>query len=204
MKPITPMLAKQIDSDKKEIVLKRQKQTVAEIKYDGFRLQIVKDANDATLYTRNLNVMPIGNFPELAANIRKLPPGIFDCELLGEGFEQNRQQAFWSVGKRAKSYEPGIEKRMPLEIRMFDVMNVKGEDVMGLEQQQRRQIVEEIARHSNISPVKQELISGIDSLEAAYRKVVGQGLEGLVCKDMKGLYIPGGREIGRASCRERV
>ena len=29
MKPITPMLAKQIDSDKKEIVLKRQKQTVA-------------------------------------------------------------------------------------------------------------------------------------------------------------------------------
>jgi ATP-dependent DNA ligase I len=190
MQPIQPMLAKKCRPEKLERVLRVQGATAAETKYDGYRVQL-HTGREIAMYSRNLVPMDPASFPELIPFLRQMPAGIWDGEILGRG---TRRDGFKAIEKRFKAnYSPGLVEQFPLEIRLFDCMLLEGKTIMNLSLDKRRDLVERYALMDGIKESEQFIVSNKNELATLYHETVGGGLEGLVCKDLTSIYIPGGR-----------
>src|SRR3989338_9810738 len=83
--PIEPMLASYAAGEDvyNDILQKHNGLTYAELKYDGYRLQLHKKRTEVKGFTRSLNEVPLDVYPELTDSIKNLPDCILDCELNG-------------------------------------------------------------------------------------------------------------------------
>jgi ATP-dependent DNA ligase len=190
-KPIEPMLVAESGADEgkfAKIVKKHGGKTFAEIKYDGYRMQVHKSGLDKIrMFTSGLNELNPELFPDLRKQFAELPLGIFDSELVG--FGTNREQ-FEAVQNRMNSKtDKSLVKRYPLQLRFFDVMQIENKPVMEVPLYERRKILENHA--SNISD--QFVFDSGDSLRGKFEEVVDENLEGLVCKNPGSIYVPGSR-----------
>jgi len=186
--PIEPMLVAETSGEARfaEVLKKHKGRTLAEVKYDGYRMQVHKDEK-IYLYTKNLNELDIGLFPDLAKQLRNHPNGIFDAELVGFG---ERLAAFNAVKTRVRgNLDLALLDKYPLQLRFFDVMQVEGKEVLSLPLEERRRLLS--GYDLNIS--EQFAFEDSEELEAKYTQVTDTGLEGLVCKNPVSLYQPGAR-----------
>jgi DNA ligase-1 len=69
----------------KEILATHNGQTMAEVKEDGYRMQLHKKGDKIKAYTRSMNNILLELFPELHSSLNKLPNCILDCEIYGHG-----------------------------------------------------------------------------------------------------------------------
>ncbi|MBU0535906.1 MAG: hypothetical protein KKE20_03005, partial [Nanoarchaeota archaeon] len=177
MEPIQPMLAKKCSPEKLEKVIKKHGLTAAEVKYDGYRVQL-HTGRDIAMYSRNLVPMDPDSFPELLPWLRQMPDGIWDGEILGKG---TRRAGFKAIEKRFKAnYSPELVEQFPLEIRIFDCMHLGSKSMMDIPLIKRREIVEEHALMEGIMETDQFLIDNKMELATIYHETIAQGLEGLV------------------------
>src|SRR3989440_8497106 len=143
-KPLRSQLAERLPNP--ESVIRRLGTVGVQPKYDGLRVQIHRDGEQVSIFSRNLETMT-SMFPELvaAAGQLKVENFILDGEAIAYNPESEEYVPFQETTARRR--KEGIEDfatRVPLRAFVFDVMFRDGTDLTPLPYEQRFGIAAEI------------------------------------------------------------
>lgn len=202
-KPVKVMLypkAKDI-ADAFEIV---GKPAAFEFKYDGFRMMINKDEKgDIQIFTRRLDNVTT-QFPDAVKYVKEhvnADTFIIDCEAVGFDGKTKKYKPFQDISQRIRrKYDiEKLEKELPIELNIFDVIYYNGKSLISEPFLERRKIIEKIIK---VSPYKIRLAEQIitdleDEAEKFYNRALEEGQEGVMVKNLQAIYKPGAR-IGYA------
>ena len=142
-----------------------------ELKFDGYRALAIKNGGMVQLRSRNDNDFN-GRYPAIVKALSAMPDEtVIDGEVVA--LDGDGKPAF----NLLQNYAPGAD----LRFFIFDVLVLKGKDVMGEPLVRRRELLEPI----RYSPVLEA------SLKDLIQSVKAQGLEGLVAKRRDSRYEPG-------------
>ncbi len=167
-------------------------EVAVEVKKDGFNAAIHKKADEVKVYTSGKNEFDLGSFPELRHDLALLDDGIYIGEIHGKerGDNYTNKDAFEAMQKRGKGTKiKGLEEKYPLTLSLYDVYNYDGEELLDCTQQERREILEKIAKKKdfeNMQLVERFVVSDASGLKKLYGKFVANGKEeGFVIKSPK-------------------
>jgi DNA ligase-1 len=197
--PVNPMLAQRAETI--EEVLKRMKGRAAfEIKLDGIRVQVHKDGEKVSLFTRRMEEYT-KMFPDIIDPLRQaLKPkrAIVDGELVAIDKRTGKSMPFQEVLKRRRKYEikQAIEQ-IPIEIYLFDVLMSDGKVMLDEPYTERRRALERIVREvkGKVMMVEQRVLSKPDEIKEFMERAIKIGHEGLLAKDLEASYRAGRREF---------
>jgi len=196
MTPIKPMLPKACKSVA-EVVKSCGSTFYAEIKYDGERIQIHKDGNKFSCYSRNLKpMMPykVEHVTEFIPKATKATQMILDGEILLMDTKTGIPLPFGTLSIHKKK----DFKDATVCIFLFDILYLNGESLIHRPFHERREILEKnikVVQHrvefSEITKIQgaAEQNKLTDLLNRAFK----EKLEGLVVKDGDMEYEPGCR-----------
>ncbi len=195
--PIRPTLAERLNSA--EEIIEKIGKCLVESKYDGFRIQVHKNGEEVTIYSRQSENMT-HMFPEIIKAVKEqinAKTAILEGETLAVNLETNEFYSFQVTITRKRKY--GISeasKDLPLKLFLFDVMMVNEKDLMNESLQERREILQKIVKPGKII----ELTNGIITDDAKkinefFEQSIEQGLEGIIAKDLNAKYIAGARKF---------
>jgi len=197
-KPIKVMLyQKAIDmADAFETV---GKPAALEYKYDGFRMQIHKFSGKIIIYTRRLeNVTK--QFPEVVEFVKENVDGssfILDCEAVGFDRKTGKYRPFQEVSQRIKrkySIEE-IGQKFPVELNIFDIVYYDGKNLTKVAFEERRKILAKIVANKKLKiKIAEQIVTGDDKeADKFYKDSLKAGNEGVMVKNLQGIYKPGSR-----------
>ncbi|MBT2519045.1 ATP-dependent DNA ligase [Streptomyces sp. ISL-90] len=164
-------------------------------KWDGFRVAIVHDAGEVSLWSRQGKNLT-RYFPELAAAAAaQLPDG---CVLDGEAVIWNEGRLdFDAMQRRLSGGLAGaarLARAQPASFAAFDVLAVAGQDIRHLPLEHRQALLEELAAEwhppLNLSPVTRDVDEAREWLES----MPAVGVEGIIVKAAASRYEGGKRE----------
>jgi len=172
--------------------------TFAEIKEDGYRVQIHKKGDKIKGFTRSGKEVVLELFPELTSSLKRLPDCILDTELAGDkkvghqGFDYVKKRFRHRISENGleKYLSSGLVENFPLGLKVFDTLNWNGLDLVNECLEVRRAYTEVIAERK-IVPSVQEDIRDSEDLKDWFEVLVGNGYEGLVCKNPDSIYLAG-------------
>ena len=196
-KPIKVMLfqkAKDVESSFEKL----GQELSAEYKYDGFRLQIHRNNDEIKLFTRNLEEVS-KQFPDIISIVKsniKSKNFIIDCEAIGINRKNGSWMPFQKVSRRIKrKYDiDKIIDEIPISLRVFDII-YEDNNLINTKFYERRKILENIVKHKKDYIELSELIitNSSDELNKFYKKSLKDGAEGIMLKNLSGIYKPGSR-----------
>lgn len=196
-KPIKVMLfqkAKNIESSFEKL----GKKISAEYKYDGFRLQIHRNNDEIKLFTRNLEEVS-KQFPDIISIVKsniKSEHFIIDCEAIGINRKNSSWMPFQKVSRRIKrKYDiDKIIDEIPISLRVFDII-YEDNNLINTEFYERRKILEKIVKQKKDYIELSELIitNSSEEINKFYKKSLRDGAEGIMLKNLSGIYKPGSR-----------
>jgi len=196
-KPIKVMLfqkAKNIESSFEKL----GKKISAEYKYDGFRLQIHRNNDEIKLFTRNLEEVS-KQFPDIISIVKsniKSKHFIIDCEAIGINRKNSSWMPFQKVSRRIKrKYDiDKIIDEIPISLRVFDII-YEDNNLINTEFYERRKILEKIVKYKKDYIELSELIitNSSEEINKFYKKSLRDGAEGIMLKNLSGIYKPGSR-----------
>lgn len=170
-----------------------------EFKYDGFRMQIHKLGDRVQIFTRRLEEVTT-QFPEVVKAVRehvKASRCLLDCEAVGFDPATGLYTAFQAISQRIRrKYDiPEMAKKLPVELVVFDVLFVDGEEILDKPFQERRKVLEGLIPEQDkvIRPSRYLLTEDVAEGEDFYQISLGAGNEGLMAKNLEGPYKPGSR-----------
>src|SRR5262245_42009578 len=148
-KPLRAQLAERLPNP--ESVIRKLGTVGVQPKYDGFRVQIHKDSDQVSIFSRNLETMT-SMFPELVAAARRLnvETVILDGEAIAYNPESEEYVPFQETTSRRR--KEGIEEfalKVPLRAFIFDVMYRDGSDLTPLPYEKRFEIANEVIRDTD-------------------------------------------------------
>jgi DNA ligase D-like protein (predicted ligase) len=154
-----------------------------EIKFDGYRALAMKCGGKVQLRSRNDNDFNV-QYPGIVKALAPMPDEtVIDGEVVAldrDGKPSfNTLQNYGSAGA-------------PLHFYIFDLLILKGRDVMGEPLVKRRELLEEHILPNLTEPIRYSPVLEA-KLEDLIRSVKAQGLEGLVAKRRNSKYEPGQR-----------
>jgi DNA ligase-1 len=195
-KPLRCQLAERLPDP--ESVIRRLGMVGVQPKYDGFRVQIHRDAEQVSIFSRNLETMT-SMFPELVAATSRLKVEsvILDGEAIAYDPETEEYVPFQETTARRR--KEGIEQfalRVPLRAFVFDVMYRDGTDLTPLPYEKRFEIVNEVLGDSDT--LLAAPLTRTDSAEVLTRELldnISRGLEGVVAKRLDSPYQAGARNF---------
>jgi len=195
--PIRPTAAERLPSAK-EIIEKLGKCAV-ESKYDGFRVMISKDNDKVKIFSRQSEDIT-DMFPEIieAVKTHLKPKKCFvEGEALAFNNETNEYYPFQITIQRKRKYD--IEKKAkeyPLKLFLFDVVFVDGKNMMNEPFNKRRKKLESIVKKGDLIELSEmKIVDKAKDLEDFFEEKIGQGLEGIMAKDLDAPYIAGARKF---------
>ncbi len=198
-RPVQVLLAEKSPSLEK--ALETYDNFILEFKYDGMRIQIHKKGERTWLYTRKLeNVTK--QFPDI---LRMCKEGIKARKCIVEGEvivmdSGGRPQPFQSLSQRIqRKYDiDDVAKKMPVQVNLFDVIHLEGEDLFGKRFCERRKILEGIITEKGgvFQLARQLSTKDIKKADTFYKEALKSGHEGLIVKNLDSLYQPGRRVAG--------
>jgi DNA ligase-1 len=194
--PLRPQLAERLPNP--EAVIKKLGTVGVQPKYDGLRVQIHKNADQVSIFSRNLESMT-EMFPELvaAASSLRVKSVILDGEAIAYNPDSEEYVPFQETTARRR--KEGIEEfadRVPLRAFIFDVMFQDGADLTPLPYERRFEVVQELLRGSDTLVAAP--LTKTDSVEVLTRELldfISQGLEGVVAKRLDSPYQAGARNF---------
>ena len=197
--PVNPMLAQRAETI--DEVLKRMKGKAAfEIKLDGIRVQIHKDGDEVSLFTRRMEDYT-KMFPEIIDPLRQaLKPKrvIVDGELVAIDKRTGKPMPFQEVLKRRRKYEiKQAIQQIPVEIYLFDLLMSDGNVVLDEPYVKRRRALERIVKEvkGKVMMVEQRVLGKPDEIKGFMDWAIKIGHEGLLAKDLEASYRAGRREF---------
>ena len=195
-KPLRSQLAERLPDP--ESVIRKLGIVGVQPKYDGFRVQIHKDVEQVSIFSRNLETMT-SMFPELvaAASRLKVETIILDGEAIAYNPESEEYVPFQeTTSRRRKQGIADFALRVPLRAFVFDAMYRDGSDLTPLPYEKRFEIVSELLRESDTLLVAPLIKT--DSVEVLTRELldnISRGLEGVVAKRLDSPYQAGARNF---------
>ena len=170
-----------------------------EYKYDGFRMMIHKAGGKIRIFTRKLEEVT-KQFPEVISLIEKYVKGdsyIIDAEAVGFDPQTKKYVAFQKISQRIKRKHDIslLAKQFPVEINVFDVLYYNGETMIPRPFLDRRKLLEKIVSSKPylIAVAKQIITEDPASAAQFYDESLAAGNEGVMAKNLKGVYKPGSR-----------
>ncbi len=172
-----------------------------EYKYDGFRLIIHKQRNKVILFTRRLeNVTK--QFPEVVEYVLKYVKGdsfILDSEAIGYHKKTKEYTEFQSISQRIRrKYDiEKLQKDLPVEINVFDILYYNGKSQLEEPFKKRTALIKKIIRNHpyKIIHAKQIITGNIKKAKEFYKKALKDNQEGIMMKNLNAPYKPG-RRVG--------
>ncbi|MFA5887544.1 MAG: ATP-dependent DNA ligase [Candidatus Nanoarchaeia archaeon] len=172
---------------------------LAERKFDGFRMQIHGDGKEIKLYTRRLDDVT-RQFPDVVELVKKAVKAksfIIDSEVVGIDPKTKKFRPFQDISQRIQR-KYGIQemiKELPVIIEIFDAMELHGKSLLNLSFEDRRKSLKGIVKEipGRIVLVEQKLVKTEEELEKFYNSVLREGVEGVMLKNISGIYRPGAR-----------
>ncbi|MBT8137801.1 MAG: DNA ligase D [Gammaproteobacteria bacterium] len=159
-----------------------------EIKYDGYRLIVAHEQDEATLLSRNGNDLT-ATFPEIADVIAALPYDnfIMDGEVVVH--DEKGLPSFSLLQKRGRlSNRHDVARasvRLPASLYVFDLLAFDGYDLRQLPLSTRKELLRELL--PSVGPLKySDHIA--EQGEAMYEQMRELGLEGVVAKKADSKY----------------
>src|SRR5947207_8315991 len=194
--PLRPQLAERLPNP--EAVIKKLGTVGVQPKYDGLRVQIHKEGEEVSIFSRNLESMT-EMFPELVAAASALGAQslILDGEAIAYNPESEEYVPFQeTTARRRKEGILEFAGRTPMRAFVFDVMFRDGSDLTQLPYERRFEIVEELLRESDTLLTAPLMTT--DSAEVLTRELldnISRGLEGVVAKRLDSTYQAGARNF---------
>ncbi|KAG7515761.1 DNA ligase 3 [Solea senegalensis] len=194
MTPVQPMLAEACKSI--EYAMKKCPNGMySEIKYDGERVQVHKNGDVFSYFSRSLKpVLPhkVAHFKEYIP--QAFPGGhsmILDAEVLLIDTNTSKPLPFGTLGVHKKAAFQDAK----VCLFVFDCIFFNGVSLMERPLRERRKFLDdnmvEVPNRILFSEMKHVTRAG--DLAEMITRVIREGLEGLVLKDVKGTYEPGKR-----------
>ncbi|XP_047462799.1 DNA ligase 3 isoform X3 [Mugil cephalus] len=194
MTPVQPMLAEACKSI--EYAMKKCPNGMySEIKYDGERVQVHKNGDSFSYFSRSLKpVLPhkVAHFKEFIP--QAFPGGhsmILDAEVLLIDTKTSKPLPFGTLGVHKKAAFQDAK----VCLFVFDCIFFNGVSLMERPLCERRKFL-----HDNMVEVPNRIlfsemkhVTRARDLADMITRVIREGLEGLVLKDLKGTYEPGKR-----------
>lgn len=196
--PIRPMLAERLSSAQ-EILQKMGGRTIAEYKYDGERVQVHKQGEQVTLFSRRLEAIT-DQYPDAVALIRdgiKAQTAILECEIVAVDAQTNEIQPFQELMHRRRKH--GISEAMvdnPVALFAFETLYVDGEDLTRAPYEIRhRRLRTLVTPGPRLNVAQSKEVSTPEALDEFFLQAIQDGCEGLICKaiDAKAIYQAGAR-----------
>ncbi len=199
-KPIKAMLAQKVKTIKEGFKTLGTPCAI-EYKYDGFRLIIHKQGNEVKLFTRSLeNVTK--QFPEVVDYILKYVKGnsfILDSEAVGYNKKTKKYTDFQAISQRIrrKYHIEKLQKELPVEVNVFDILYYNGKSQLDVEFEKRAKLVRKIITNHVFKIISSKMIITSDEKRAKefYKKALRDNQEGVMMKNLKSPYKPG-RRVG--------
>ena len=170
-----------------------------EYKYDGFRLQVHKSEGKITLFTRRLENVT-SRFPDVVNAVKEHITGedfILDSEVVGYDKKTGKYLPFQNISQRIKrKYDiERMARDYPVELNVFDIIANKGQSLLKKPFSERRTIMESLVKETpkKIVLAKQLITSDEKEAQKFYEQALKAGEEGVMAKNLKGIYKPGSR-----------
>ncbi|ELR11572.1 ATPdependent DNA ligase domain containing protein, partial [Acanthamoeba castellanii str. Neff] len=167
----------------------------AEIKYDGERIQIHKKGDEYAFFSRNLKKIlewKVAAVRDYITESTEAESIILDGEILLMDTKTSKPLPFGSLAIHKKN----DFQDATVCLFLFDILYVDGKVVMNEPLKKRRQILEEsvtsIPHRIEFSEYKEisDLTTGEEALTEMMDRVLKEGLEGLMIKDIGDVYKP--------------
>ena len=170
-----------------------------EYKYDGFRLLIHKQDKEIKLFTRRLeNVTK--QFPEVVEYVLKYVKGnsfILDSEAVGFDSKTKKYKPFQNISQRIrrKYHIEKIQKELPVEVNVFDILFYNGKSQLDEPFKKRTELIKKIIENHpyKIIHSKQIITSDEKKAQEFYKKALKDNQEGIMIKNLEAKYQPGSR-----------
>jgi len=198
-RPIRPMLAERMKSAE-EILEKIGGIGSCEYKYDGLRVQAHVSPEKVLLFSRRLENITT-QFPDVAEALREslqVKEAIVEGECVAMDPNTGEMFPFQMVSRRrGRKYEIGrMIEEIPVNVYLFDILYVDGEDLTKRPYPERRKRLEKVVKESErVQLVKQTITDDPEELERFMNEAIEKGCEGLMVKSIEedSVYAAGKR-----------
>lgn len=168
-------------------------------KYDGFRVQIHKNGDNVSMFSRNLEDMT-HMFPEIIEGTLKqvkAKTAILDSEALAYQPESEEFLPFQETTKRRRKHNiEEVAKQLPLKAFVFDILYVDGKSLLDSSLLERMKLLKETVQKDDILiPSSGEILDTPEKLQLLLDDSISKGLEGVVVKRADSPYEAGGRNF---------
>ncbi len=161
--------------------------------------QIHKKGESIIIFTRRLeNVTK--QFPEVANYVEGNVKGknfILDAEAVGYDYKTGKYLPFQSISQRIKrKYDiETLSKKNPVELNIFDIMLYNDKSLLKKPFKERRKLLEKITKEKpkKIVLAKQITTGNLKEADKFYLPILKRGEEGIMVKNLEGIYKPGSR-----------
>ncbi len=196
-RPIRMMLAQRVENVR-EAALKLGREIAAEWKYDGERFQAHKIDSKVILFSRRLENIT-EQYPDAVDLIRKrikAKETIIEGEIVAINPETGEFLPFQELMHRRRKHDiESAVKKYPINIFLFDILYKDGESLIERPYKERRKILEEIVdANDRLMLSKQIITKDLEEIQKFFLEAIENGCEGLVLKDLDGIYRAGARE----------
>ena len=196
-KPLKVMLG-QIGTNIAEAMKALGKPLLLQYKYDGFRVEVHKQGDRVQVFTRRLeNVTK--QFPDIVARVKehvKCEECILDGEAIGINPKNKKYVPFQNISQRIKR-KYGLEemtKKLPVDVRFFDIIMKDGEEMFGKTMQERHELLTKTVKEGELIGVAHTLITSSEEAgKNFYARALEAGEEGIFAKKLDSVYQPGVR-----------
>ncbi|MEK7092710.1 MAG: ATP-dependent DNA ligase, partial [Patescibacteria group bacterium] len=161
-------------------------------KYDGFRVQIHKNGDHVTMFSRNLEDMT-HMFPEIIEGTLtqvRAKTAILDTEALAYNPDSEEFLPFQETTKRRRKHNIAeTAKTLPLKAFVFDILYVDGKSLLETPLGERIEILKKVVVEGDILiPAPGKILQKPEELQLMLDDSISKGLEGVVVKRVDSLY----------------
>ncbi|SDT26162.1 DNA ligase-1 [Friedmanniella luteola] len=174
---------------------------VVDAKLDGVRVQVHRDGEAVTVFTRSLDDIT-ARLPDVVAVARALPHRqlVLDGEVLALR-PDGTPEAFQVVASRTMSGTDPDPGGSPLRVFFFDLLHVDGRDLLDEPLHERLAVMEQVVPAALLVP--RRTCTDAAAVADAFTEAVGQGYEGVVVKNLQAPYAAGRRDAAWVKVKPR-
>jgi ATP-dependent DNA ligase I len=190
-RPLRPMLAAAAPSI--EVAMEKVSPAGVEWKIDGIRVQVHKDAERVSVFTRTLDDIT-ARVPEIVEAVAALPArtAVLDGEAVAL-FPDGRPRPFQVTASRAgtQAESSALRADIPLTPFFFDLLHLDGTDLIDTPAAERHAALAGLLPAALVIP--RIVTAEPAAAEAFFADAVGRGHEGVVLKSLDAPYATGRR-----------
>jgi DNA ligase 1 len=191
--PLLPMLA-QIAEDFGEVLAAHGGTSALEFKYDGARIQLHRDGDRVGIWTRRLSDVT-ASLPDVVETARRdltSAPFILDGEVLALD-TTGRPLPFQELMRRFRRVHEveRLMREMPLTLHFFDCLMVDGRSLIDEPYARRWEALTGVTGGRHLA--ERMIVTATAAADEFLARALAAGHEGVVAKDLRSGYEPGGR-----------